>query len=168
MNFILFLSLCFFIPFLLIIGIAFAASFSRNSKRRKLQSALPDDVEYQALVRLNSVKTHRKFWKFKGFEFSGLIYVAGNRITIAGTKSQLITYNLPSVVIKWEGVNAKSGLIEWFSLSENGAESYYVNGETGTFIFSLNKKKYQTTSQIYSTLLNMQQLSKMPPPSPAL
>lgn len=154
-------------PVLLIIAIAFGASASRNSKRKKIQERLPANVKYQAPVRLNSEEAQHRFWKFKGFEFSGMIYIVDDKVCIEGTKGQQIAYHLPTAQISWEGVNAKSGLIEWFKISDNNTKPYYVNAETGTFVFSIGKQKYPSTPQIYSALLNQQQLLQTPPPNPS-
>lgn len=134
--------LCCILPFVLIFGIAFWASKSREKKQNTLLAQVPPNAEFKAVLRYNFGNQQSKFWKMKAFQGSGVLYVLDDKIHYITTNNpnDNFTFDLKTSQINWIGVNLTNGLLEWFQL-KNGEKDYYFNFETGMFIFNINSKK---------------------------
>lgn len=146
--------------------IAGGAYLSRKLKRKKIEETLPPTAQLKKAVRINTQRKNDAFLKLKAFEYSGILYILDNKVCISGTKGQYHEFDLGSSIIKWEGIQAQNGAMDWFTIKNNATnELIYINGETGMFIFRLSKT-LPSTSQIYNDLLNEQQQALTPPPMP--
>lgn len=148
--------LCCILPFVLIFGIAFWASKSREKKQNTLLAQVPPNAEFKAVLRYNFGNQQSKFWKMKAFQGSGVLYVLDDKIHYITTNNpnDNFTFDLKTSQINWIGVNLTNGLLEWFQL-KNGEKDYYFNVETGMFIFNINSKKMKTT-QVFNYLKESQ------------
>ncbi|MDH0673437.1 MULTISPECIES: hypothetical protein [Empedobacter] len=148
--------LCCILPFVLIFGIAFWASKSREKKQNTLLAQVPPNAEFKAVLRYNFGNQQSKFWKMKAFQGSGVLYVLDDKIHYITTNNpnDNFTFDLKTSQINWIGVNLTNGLLEWFQL-KNGEKDYYFNVETGMFIFNINSKKMKTT-QVFNYLKEAQ------------
>ncbi|MDH2207256.1 MULTISPECIES: hypothetical protein [Empedobacter] len=148
--------LCCILPFLLIFGIAFWASKSREKKQNALLAQVPPNAEFKAVLRYNFGNQQSKFLKMKAFQGSGVLYVLDDQIHYITTNNpnDNFIFDLKTSQINWIGVNLTNGLLEWFQL-KNGEKDYYFNVETGMFIFNTNSKKMKTT-QVFNYLKEAQ------------
>lgn len=137
---------CCILPFLLIFGIAFWASKSREKKQIALLAQVPTNADFKAVLRYNFGNQQSKFFKMKAFQGSGILYVLDDKIHYITTNNpnDNFIFDLKTSQINWIGVNLTNGLLEWFQL-KNGKKDYYFNVETGMFIFNTNSKKMKTT-----------------------
>lgn len=147
------------------IGIAYAANASRKSKRKKIEETLPSSVKYKAAVRLNTSNVQEKFMKMKAFEYSGVLYINGDKICVAGTKGQHSEFDMRTADIRWVGMQAQNGALEWFSIKDPSGNLIFVNGETGILVFNW-AKTYPSTRTIYTDVMNEQSDFHTPPPAP--
>lgn len=150
------LLLCFISPILLILGIAYWASKSREKKQNALLAEIPSNADFKAVLRYNFGNQQSKIFKMKAFQGSGVLYVIGDKIHYITTNNpnDNFTYDLKTTEINWIGVNLANGLLEWFQL-KNGDKDYYFNVETGLLIFHTNSKKMKTT-QVFNYLKEAQ------------
>lgn len=148
--------LCCILPFVLIFGIAFWASKSREKKQNTLLAQVPPNADFKAVLRYNFGNQQSKFWKMKAFQGSGVLYVLDDKIHYITTNNpnDNFTFDLKTSQINWIGVNLTNGLLEWFQLKK-GEKDYYFNVETGMFIFNINSKKMKTT-QVFNYLKEAQ------------
>lgn len=149
------------------VGIAYGANASRKSKRKKIEDRLPSSVTYTAAVRINTDKKQHAFMKLKAFEYAGLLYIDGNKVSISGCSGQHDEFDLRTADIRWVGIQAQNGALEWFSIKDTTSrKTIFVNGETGILVFNL-AKTYPSTREIYSNVMNEHSFLNTPPPAPS-
>ncbi len=148
--------LCCISPVILIFGIAFWASKSREKKQNALLETVPSNADFKAVLRYNFGKNQSQFFKLKAFQGSGVLYVIADKIHYVTTNNPDDNFilDLKTSEINWIGVNLANGLLEWFQI-RNGGQDYYFNVETGLFIFHTSSSKMKT-SQVFSYLKEAQ------------
>ncbi len=144
------------LPIILIFGIAFWASKSREKKQKALLDQVPHNAEFKVALRYNFGRTQSQIFKLKAFQGSGVLYLLDNKIHFVTTTNQKdnFTFDLKTSQINWTGVNLTNGLLEWFQI-KNGNLDYYFNVETGLFIFHTDSTKIKT-SQVCTYLKEAQ------------
>lgn len=146
------LLLCFLLPIILILGIAYFAAQSRKKKQDAVLSTLPKEAEIKAAVRYNIGAQQGKFLKLKAFQGSGIIYILGDQLVFQDTLGvNSHTFDLKNINLAWVDVNLVNGLLKWFEVKDE-SKSYYFNIESGIFIFNI-KSDQPTTLSVYKSIL---------------
>ena len=148
----------FFVFIIIFVGIillvAYLAAQSRKKKQQVVIDSLPTETELFAIVRYNKGEQHKKVFKLKAFEGSGVLYVIGEIIYFKSTLGLETTFNMKEATINYTGEVFANGLLKWFSIT-HPTEIYYFNVESGMFIFHTGGEK-PTTMSIFNHLKQLQ------------